>query len=208
MREMLVDKGPGYPFAQPGDIFFTRGVDTLGKLIRWAEREKDEAESWANHVGGITEPGFLVPPVGRITALARASEALWKIKDHIWWNAHNKNQGYAVAVFRPRRFNGNDGVERVVNDWRSRTGNTYGWWRLFTFLLERLTSLPFTKLHYQDTRIVCSNHIALGLEKDGIRINNHDPNELDPDEFLDYCASHPEEFQFVGWGIVPGPAPE
>jgi hypothetical protein len=201
----FLDRAPGYPFAQPGDIFFTRGTNTLGRLIRWAERSKGEAESWANHMGGITKPGYLVPPVGRITALATATEALWHVKEHTWWTHHKKSVGYAVAVYRPRLFSGDEGVERVVANWRTRTGNRYGWWRLTTFLGEKLThgKIPFTKLHFQDARVVCSNHIALGLEDDKIRFNDHDPNELDPDEGMDYCAAHPEEFKFIGWGIVP-----
>ena len=203
----FVHRAPGYPFAQPGDIFFTRGTDTLGRLIRWAERSKGEDQSWANHMGGITKPGYLVPPAGRISALATATESLWTVKEHVWWEAHKKNQGYAVALFRPRLYSGNEGVERVIANWRTRTGNKYGWWRLTTFLGERLTGIPFTKMHFQDARVVCSNHIALGLAEDNIRFNDHDPNEMDPDEGMDYAAFYTEHFAFIGWAVVPGDHP-
>jgi hypothetical protein len=206
-KQRFIDRAPGYPFAQPGDIYFTRGTNPLGRLIRWAEQSKGERPSWCNHMGGITKPGYLIPPAGRISTLATATEALWKVEEHVWWEAHKKNQGYAVAVFRPRHYSGDEGVERVVADWRSRTGNGYGWWRLLTFLGEKLTGIPLTRLHFQDVRVVCSNHIAHGLEEDGIHFNDHDPNELDPDEGMDYCAGKPEEFKFVGWGIVPGDHP-
>jgi len=198
-----------YLFAQPGDIVFARGTALLGRLIRWAEQSKGEGESWANHVGGVTKPGYLVPPANKVTALASVSEALWHVEENVWWDRHSHEQGYAVAVFRPRLFSGNEGVDRVVENWRRRTGNGYGWWRLLTFLGEKLTGglIPFSKLHFQDARVVCSNHIALGLEKDGIHINEHDPNELDPDEFLDYVLSEPEKFQFVGQTIVPAGRP-
>jgi hypothetical protein len=202
---------PSYPFCQPGDIFFARGTGTLGRMIRWAEREKGEAESWANHVGGVMTPGYLVPPANNITALAHATESLWKVEENVWWERHKHEQGYAVAVFRPRRFSGNEGVERVVADWHSRHGNGYGWWRLATFLGEKLSDtisfglfrIPFSKLHFQDTRVVCSNHIFLGLEKDNIRVNSKDPNELDPDDAMDYAIAQTEDFKFVGQAIVP-----
>ena len=199
------EKTYGYPFCQPGDIFFARGTGRLAKMIRWAQRARGEPESWANHMGGITKPGYLVPPTNDICSLATATEALWHIKEHVWWDAHAKDQGYAIAVFRPRNFTGNEGVNRVVENWRTRTGEKYGWWRLGTFLAEKLTGLPVTRLHFQNRRIVCSNHIAIGLSKDAISFNDHDPNELDPDEGMDYAIASPEEFKFIGRCIVPAP---
>lgn len=196
-----------YPFAQPGDVIFARGHGLLSRLIRWAERSKGESESWANHVGGVTTPGYLVPPQNRITALAKVSESLWTVDENVWWERHGLEEGYTVAVFRPRHFTGNEGVQRVVENWRSRTGNKYGWWRLFGFLGERLTGglIPFTKLFFKDDRIVCSNHVLLGLATDGIKIDTDDgdPHRLDPDEFCDYCIAHPEEFKFIGQATVP-----
>ena len=197
---------PGYPFCQPGDVFFARGTATLGKLIRWAERSKGEDESWANHVGGILTPGYMVPPTDKVTSLAVATESLWHVEENVWWKRHKHEQGYSVAVFRPRNYSGNEGVERVLDNWRRRLGERYGWWRIGTFLGEKLTGglIPFSKLHVSKTRVVCSNHILIGLEKDGIGVNNHDPNEIDPDEFLDYSIEHEaDEFKFIGQAIVP-----
>jgi hypothetical protein len=210
------NSSPGYPFCQPGDIFFARGTGMMGRMIRWAEREKGEAESWANHVGGVMSEGYLVPPAGHITALATTTESLWKIEESVWWERHRHEQGYAVAVFRPRNYSGNEGVEKVLDDWHSRLGQKYGWWRLTTFLGEKLSheasfglfTIPFTKLHFQGKRIVCSNHIFLGLEKDDIRVNSKDPNELDPDDAMDYCIAHEaDEFKLIGQAIVPARRP-
>ena len=212
MREVrkTLNDGPSYPFAQPGDIYFARGTGTLGKLIRWAEREPGEPESWANHVGGITTPGYLVPPAGKITALAKATESLWHIEENVWWDRHQNEQGYSVAVFRPRNYRGDIGVDNVVSNWRSREGQRYGWWRMATFLGEKLTrgTIPFSKLHVSKTRVVCSNHILIGLSQDGIYVHLNgggpsDPNEIDPDEFLDYAIAKPEEFKFIGQATVP-----
>jgi hypothetical protein len=136
-----------------------------------------------------------------------ASEALWTIKHHFWWDHYRKQQGTAVAVFRPL---GLDESQRnaMIDNWLSRTGQRYGWWRLFTFLGEKGTAgiIPFTALHFQDTRVVCSNHIGLGAEKAGLWLGDQ-PNMLDPNEAMDYCDDHPKEYKFVGWGIVPGRHP-
>ena len=194
-----------YPFVQPGDIFFTRGTGYLARAIRWAQRMQGEPETWANHVGGVTSPGYLVPPRDKVGPRAKVSEALWRTMHHHWWDAHKDEQGYAVAAYRPRHFTGNEGVNRVVENWVSRTDDRYGWWRLFTYLIEKISAgkIPATKLHFKKDRMVCSNHIAIGLVKDGIHINDHDPQELDPDEMQDYCATHPEEFKFIGQATVP-----
>jgi hypothetical protein len=203
---MKIHGVPGYPYAQPGDIYFARGTASLSKAIRWVERSKGEDESWANHVGGILTPGYLVPPANQVTSLAIATESLWHIEENVWWHRHRHEQGYAVAVFRPRNYSGNEGVKRATDNWSARRGQRYGWWRMGTFLGERLTGglIPFSKLHFSKTRVVCSNHIALGLEEDNIRINDHDPNELDPDEFMDYSIAHEsDEFKFIGQAIVP-----
>ena len=180
----------------------------LSRSIRWAERSKDEAESWPNHTGGVTKAGYFVPPDSGKHNLAWVSESLWTIKHHEWWGAHRKEQGYAIAVFRPRLVN-NQNVTDIVDNWLSRTGNKYGWWRLFTFLGEKLTNgkIPFTKLHRKDdVRQVCSNHMAEGMEHGGVTFGER-PAELDPDDGMDYCMSHPDEFKFVGWTIVPGRSP-
>ena len=200
-------EAPGHPFCHPGDIYFTRSTALLGRAIRWAETDKDEAKTWANHVGGVTTYGYLIPPYGtEPRQLAMVSEALWHIKHHFFWDHYEKQQGTAVAVFRPLGVTQSQ-KDEMIQDWLSRTGQRYGWWRLLTFLGEKLTTISFTKLHFQNSRVVCSNHIGLGAEKILLFLGDQ-PNMLDPDEAMDYAWANPKQYEFIGWGIVPGRFPQ
>ena len=192
-------------FAQPGDIYFTRGSNLLGKLIRWAERSKDEEKTWANHVGVVTTPGWMVPPeTDKPHLFAWVSEAFWHIGHHEWWNRHKENENYSVMVFRPRHMT-NEQVEMVVNDALSRTGNRYAWWRIPGFLVEKLSfgKMKVSKLFFMKNRNVCSNHVALAFDEIGIRFEE-EPLELDPDDMFDYCAENSNLFQFIGVETVNG----
>lgn len=196
------------PFGVPGDIFFTRGLGGLAGAIRWAEQEKGESSSWANHTGLVTKAGWFVPPRdGRRHAMCHVSEALWKTEEHEWWATHQNNQGYAVAVFRPRFVNDND-VQAIVRDARTRTGDSYAWWRLPGFLITKLTGgrIKGEKLFFLERSNVCSTHMGLALNAGRVSFGK-DPKELDPDYAMDYCIDHPEEFAYVGWTVVPGVKP-
>lgn len=196
------------PFAQPGDVFFTRGVDGLGRLIRWAETEPGENETWANHVGVVIRAGYMVPPRdGKEHACAHVSEALWKVEEHQWWTRHGTNQGYAVAVFRPRSLN-NDDVEAIIVDLHRREGDRYAWWRLPVFLIKKLSfgKIPAEKILFLESRNICSTHAGLALEEGRVDFAK-DPKELDPDYMMDYCIKHPEKFEFIGWAVVRGKHP-
>jgi len=201
---------PASPFCHPGDIYFTRSTALLGRAIRWAETDKGESNAWANHVGGVTSYGYLIPPTDAQAGehqLAMVSEALWHIKHHFFWDHYKNQQGTAVAVFRPTYVSAEQ-KNVMITDWLSRTGQRYGWWRLFTFLGEKLTAgiIPFSRLHFQDTRVVCSNHIGLGAEKINMWLGDQ-PNMLDPDEAMDFMESDKKHFEFIGWSIIPGRHP-
>lgn len=201
---------PGYPFAQPGDCFFGRGKGGLGPIIRWAERSHGEEETFTNHMGGVTKPGYLVPPPdSRRHALAWVSESQWKVVEREFWAGYRYSPGYQAAVYRPKLVN-DKAVELILADWRTRTGNQYAVWRLFSHLGEKLTFglIPFTKLHRKSFLKVCSHHTASGYvaaasEVVGIGFGQP-PDQLDPDEAMDYCNAHPDEWEFVGWTVVPG----
>ena len=50
----------------PGDIVFERSESWIGKAIRWFSRRPGEPATWANHVGLIFKPGWII-------------EALWSV---------------------------------------------------------------------------------------------------------------------------------
>jgi hypothetical protein len=92
----------------------------------------------------------------------------------------------------------------IVEDARTRTGDRYAWWRLFSYLGERITlgKIPFSKLHFLRDRNVCSNHAGLAWQAAGIYLPES-PGRLDPDDLMDYCDIRPKLIEFMGWAIVP-----
>ena len=177
-------------------------------MIRWAERERGEEDSWANHTGVVTKAGWMVPPRdGRAHSMAHVSEALWKIEEHEWWGRHKGSQGYAVAVFRPRHLT-NEDAANIVADAHTREGDRYAWWRLPVFLIKKLSLgvIPAEKLLFLESRNICSTHMGLAEEAGRVEFEK-DPKELDPDYAMDYCIRHQEKFKFVGWAVVPGMKP-
>lgn len=202
----LAGIAPGHPYTQAGDALFARGLGALSRAIRWAERSKGEAVSWANHAMVTTRPGYLVPPHHpREPQLAWVSESLWKNTNHCWWPAYRNSPGYSVAVFRPRYLSKAQ-VDAIVANALSREGDPYGWWRLFTFLGRRVLGLDLPKLHLQQKAVVCSNHQGLAELAGNVSLGKP-PNELDPDDGMDWALSHPEDFEFRGWAMVPPPSP-
>ena len=197
---------PGHPFAPVGSIFFTRGQSLLARGIRWAERDPrtNEGESWANHVGIVVNAGFFVPVTQR-DSRAWVSEALWTVKYQDWYEANKGKPGNAVAVMRPRNLS-KEQLKAIAADAMTRVGDRYAWWRIPGFLVERLTGWNVSKYYVLKDRNVCSNHAGLALEKGGITFSQP-AAQLDPDEMLDECFARPDEFEFLGWSVVPGIAP-
>jgi len=184
-------------YAPRGALFFTQGTSWLSRAIRWVERDKDEAKSWTNHVGLVTFEGYItIPPDG---IGATVSEALWHIKEHSWWQAHG-GEITSIAVFAPRGVS-HAQISRIIGNARTRTGNRYAWWRLPGYLIERFTKIKVSKAFFLKDRNVCSNHAALALEAAGIRFPEP-AGQLDPDEMMDYCLAHPDEWDFIGWSEV------
>ena len=197
-------------FAPRGALFFTHAMRPdgwspklwfnygLGTAIRMAERTKGEARSWANHVGVVTQSGYLTRPAPGHEALV--SEALWKVKLHKWWEAH-KDENVAIAVFRYRNLNLIQ-EKAIVEDAISRTGRRYAWWRLFSYLGERLTKIPFSKLHVLENRNVCSNHAGKAWEAGLGALFPERPGRLDPDDMMDFCELAQDRIEFLGWSVV------
>jgi hypothetical protein len=197
-------------FAPRGSLFFTRTMRPsgfnlrrwffygLGVGIRWAERTKNEKASWANHVGVVVRSGYMTHPEPGASAVV--SEAQWHINEHEWWKAHG-HENVAVAVFRPRNLTPLQ-ESLIVNNAQTRTGDRYAWWRLFTFLGEKITGRRFSKAHVLERRNVCSNHAGLALESAGVYLPEP-PGQLDPDDIMDHCEMHPHQYEFMGWSVVP-----
>ena len=193
---------PGHPFAQPGDAFFTRGRGLRSRLVLWGQTSPGEEKSWPSHMGIVTRPGYFVAPPGTSrNSMAWVSEALWRVGHHNWWSRYRTSHGYAYAIYRPRLVH-DAAIGAIVRDALSRTGQRYAWWRMLSFVTDKI-KLPGAKLHFLRSRNVCSTHAALGFAAGGVRYGRKDPKEVDPDFAHDYSKANPQEWLYIGWGVVP-----
>lgn len=188
-------------YALPGDVFFTRSSSLLGKLIRWAEKDPNEPNGvWANHVGVVVEHGWIVPPevddYPRLR-LAWVVESLWKTQLWAWWPNHEQEDGNEIRVYRRRVITPTQ-VDHVVFRAKSFVGRTYGWWKLFAHLFDRIVfrgKKTVSNAMFADQRPICSYTAAKAFAAAGISFGMQ-PEAADPDEMMDYCEQSSE------WNLV------
>lgn len=205
-----------------GCTFFTRSESLLGRLIRWAETDPGEEPTWSNHTGIVISEGWLVPPEGIEGPLAVVVEALWKTQEVEWWTAHSKEYaaGQRIKVFQPVPPFDTQELQHFINEARHYVGSTYGWWRLLLQLGDRLVfkgNKVLSKMNFS-SRPICSWLAAFvnqkaqstarglqrlrekstnGLQRNAIFMFGMAPESADPDELLDYCLEHPDEWKEI-----------
>lgn len=171
-----------------GDVFFTRSNSLLGRAIRWAESDPNEPNGvWANHAGIFVGDGDVLS--------ADVVEALWTVRK----GPLQLGQGTDIAVFRPTAFSASK-RERLHVVAESFVGAKYGWWKLLFHLADRLIfwgRKTLSRMLIIDKRPICSYLVAHALSAVGISFGM-DPGAADPDEMMDYCLAHPDEWEFVG----------
>lgn len=171
---------------EAGDVFFTRSSSLLGRLIRWAETDKGEEVTWANHTGVVVKSGFL-----DAEPRAEVVEALWKTRR----GPLELSPGLKVAVYRYTRKLDLERFERVAQGF---VGSTYGWWKLFAHLADRLVfggKKVISQVLHIDSRPICSYLAAKVFAAVGVSFGVR-PEAADPDEMLDHCQSSHE------WDLV------
>lgn len=187
-------------YVMPGDIVFTRGTSLLGRLIRWAETGKGEEKTWANHVGVVVKAGHIVPSEigGELTPPAAVVvEALMRVECWEWWPAHKDETGAGLMVYAPRIPEFRRAI--IARAAEKFVGDKYGWWKLFFHLADRALfggKKVFSSMLRIDKRPICSYVAAVAAAQAGVSFGMI-PRSADPDEMLDYCQSHPEEFACV-----------
>jgi len=156
-------------------------------------------------MGKVISECYLVLPPASEGPLAYVSEAQWHIVERQFWDSYKTCPGYGVAVFRPLHL-APRALKAMLADGRARVGQRYAWWRMFTFLGEKV-GIPSSKLNFLTGRNVCSTHAGLMDDSAGIRYCGRDPKRLDPDYALDCVArdvlTGGLEWSFVGWSYVP-----
>ncbi len=186
----------------PGDIFFAHGEGVLAALIRWAETDPGEVNgTWANHMGVVVEEGWLIPPEELDMPLAVVVEALNVVEKVPWWKRHFKEyqDGYRIRVFRhiPSPTLEQEIIfNRVADEF---VGDKYGWWKLGFHLLDRLIfkgKKVLSSLLFLDRRPICSYASGLIAASIGWSFGLK-PEALDPDEAMDYCLLHRDEWSEI-----------
>jgi hypothetical protein len=193
-------------YAMPGDVFFTRSSSLLGTLIRWAQKDPNEPNGvWANHVGVVVSPGWIVPPVTSFRfTLATVIESLWKTERWSWYENHKHEDGNEIRVYRRPSLTGiqSRAIEQKANEF---VGRTYGWWKLFAHLFDRIAFKgvkTISTLLLVEKRPICSFTVAHAFEAAGLDFGM-DPDAADPDEMMDYCEQS-SEWVLVGGSKIKG----
>jgi hypothetical protein len=193
-------------YGLPGDVFFTHSQSLLGSLIRWAEHDPNEPNgAWANHVGVVVSPGWIVPPPGvgnlRFTQ-ATVIESLWKTERWRWWENHKDEKGQLIRVFRHRSLTPGQlrAIEHTANEF---VGRTYGWWKLFAHLADRIVfggKKTVSNWLVIEKRPICSFTVAHAFDAAKVSFGM-DPDAADPDEMMDHCITS-GDWVYVGEGEV------
>jgi len=187
-------------YALAGDIFFTRSRSLLGRLIRWAETDPNEPNGvWANHVGVVVSPGWIVPPpLDRQFAQAVVVESLWKTEKWAWWDNHKNEVGLEIRVYRKPNLNFEQLI-RIEAEADKYVGKTYGWPKLFVHLADRVLfggHKTLSNFLFYEKRPICSYTVAHAFAAGSVGFGMH-PNAADPDEMSDYCEAS-DEWVLVG----------
>lgn len=191
-------------YALPGDVFFTRSSSLLGKLIRWAEHDPNEPNGvWANHVGVVVSAGWIVPPTaaevgGLKLTYATVVESLWKTERWDWFPNHKHEDGNEIRVYRKAGLTLPQ-IVRIEAGALSFVGRTYGWWKLFAHLADRLLfggKKTVSNFLHVEKRPICSFTAAHSFQVAGISFGM-DPDVADPDEMMDWCEQS-GEWMLVG----------
>lgn len=193
-----------------GDVFVTRSNTLLGRLIRWGETDKSDVEApWANHMGVVVGDGWIGgnPDAGGTGAAwveATIVEALWKTR-----RGPLDTSEIDVRVFRPVPDWEPAELEAFLATADTFVGDTYGWWKLFFQLGDRMLfagKKVLTTLLVKDDRPICSylaakvvaaaesrrRVMARFAQTGTVYAFGIPPQSVDPDSALEYMEQVPE----------------
>lgn len=154
--------------------------------------------------------------------LAGTVEALGTVTNGKWWEHHKKDVlagKYQVRAFRSIPPLTPVELDRLREAANEALGQKYGWWKLFAHLADRAIfkgRKVFSTLMFVTGRPICSffaarafeharplgSHVQLFIDgQPGIRVTGWAfgmaPQAADPDEMMDYCLWHPDEWKEV-----------
>ena len=175
----------------PADIIFCKvGENWLGRSIAWFTQAKGEDPTYAVHVSMVG----LKYDVIEADWTARAME----------WKEWSKGRSFEVW-----RFNGllKEERETIASDaeWFVDRKIPYGWWEIIHQAADGLLSKVvggdrffFRRLTKLDPdNPICSQLISFPYARKNILFGLKDPEYANPDELMDYCQGHLDEWAMV-----------
>lgn len=173
---------------QAGDIFLTRGVGLLSKIIRFCTRHIGESRTKVNHVGLVVAGGTVADSV--------VVEALASVYRHRLVDEYGDGKTH-VAVYRPLNLSA-DEIHRIVRKAESYVGRRYGYLKLLLHLLDWLLqgAYVFRRLGRMDRFPICSWLVAHAYAAAGKSFGVA-PGAASPDDIWDFAVTNTEKYQVV-----------
>jgi hypothetical protein len=174
---------------QPGDVFLTRGLGPLSRLIRVFTRGFGERRTQVNHVGLVVQEGL--PPV------AVAVEALSRVRRHPLGSRYGRASRQEIAVFRPLNLSEKE-IATVVSAAEGYVGRRYGYLKIVAHLLDWLLlgAYLFRRLARMDDYPICSWLVAHSFAKVG-KTFGVPPGAASPDDIWDFAVQETRKYKMV-----------
>jgi hypothetical protein len=148
-------------------------------------------------------------PLAAIMDYAKVVESLWHTELWPWYPSHEKESGNTIRVYRRHDLMTRlEDVRKIVDTATTFVGRRYGWWKLFAHLCDRLIfrgRKTISNALRVDKRPICSYTAAKSFAAGGVTFGMQ-PEAADPDEMMDYCETHPEEWFLAGELSIEGGA--
>ena len=173
---------------EPCDIFFTRGDSLFAYLIRRATRKKNEAPTWAGHVGCVVAAGEGYDAV--------VVEALATVDQHPMREQY-ESAVVEIRVYRPLSLS-DEQKAKILSFLISSVGERYGYLKIALHGLYWLTGCEWVlNFSFIKSRPICSYLVANAWAAAGLTFGMGFSKVPSPDDMMDWCVAHPEKYELI-----------
>ena len=173
---------------EPCDIFFTRGDSLFAYLIRRATRKKNEAPTWAGHVGCVVEAGEGYEAI--------VVEALTTVEQHPMKEQYESSV-VEIKVFRPLSLT-DDQKAKILAYLKRSVGERYGYAKIALHGIYWLTGWDWVlNFGFIKSRPICSYLVANAWKEAGLTFGMGLSKVPSPDDMMDFCAENPSRYQLI-----------
>ncbi len=175
-----------------GDLLGYRGLDFIGSMIRFVERDilRGEPRSVVNHYGIITEDGTLLPvsDAGRRAKLVEALTITGVVEREVC-AGYPPQMLHQVQILRPLNVDA-ERLSTAVEAARGYVGRPYGWLKIFGHLFH------LEWLLYKDSTPICTWVVAKAYERIGLDFGMA-ARRIGPDDIDDFARANPDKYQII-----------